>query len=178
MHFCSINSIRFFILAFCTICLYTIGFTQLQPQYSSHQNRPYIDLKKVPKNAYEANKLYLKFAPRLADYIATHQTQNVNGFVSYGFPIVDTLNKKFGVHNSILLFGNILKDVELAAKHNYYGFNLWREVSFASNQPIENIIDAYLNTGFFEVVEPIYKAITIGSNALHQTMHYSTINGI
>lgn len=153
-------------LSLITIFIFTgsliMGQTAKQgPQKGS---RPFIDLAKVPNNAFEPGKVSVKFKKRFQHFLKQHPFTIKDGILLFGLQELDQLNRKLGTNNGQQLFSTPLSSK--AALHDDWGLDLWFGLSLPSNTDIKKAIAAYANTGLFEVVEPLYKVEMAGINSI------------
>src|SRR6185436_15191952 len=78
--------------------------------------RPFIDLDKMPADAYVKGKLNIKFKPAAASFLQAIPDKN-NGVVAFGNTVVDALNRKFAVKDAKRVFEITLQDKQYEARH-------------------------------------------------------------
>jgi len=147
----------------CINVFFCIG-VHAQPIYfeanKQKASRPFIDLNKVNDTAFEKGRIYLKVLPAFFP----KQSSSTNHLLFFQKnKIVNAVNQQFAVQQIESLFPNILEDIERADLHKSWGFNCWFEINFDSRFSVKEVVNAYQSTGFFEVVEPVYKTKIIGA---------------
>jgi subtilisin family serine protease len=131
---------------------------------SQKGTRPIIDLAKVPTEAFEAGKISVKFKKGFLSFLKQHQPTITQGVCLFGIKEIDQLNRKFGVSNGKQLFS--ISQSSKTQLHEDWGFNLWFNLSLPNTADIKKIVTAYANSGLFDVVEPLYKTETVGTNSI------------
>src|ERR1700704_3176636 len=120
--------------------------------------RPFIDLHKIPADAYQKGKLNIKFKPAAASFLSATPAAN-NGIVVFGNTMIDALNQKFAVKNAKRIFEVTLQDKQYEARHAAWGFHLWYQLDIPDSINIIDAINAYAALNIIEVAEPEYKKI-------------------
>lgn len=123
--------------------------------------RPPIDLAKIPTDAYEQGKMYIKLREQEGKKLAIRDFKSNNGkSVSTGIDEIDKLNKKFEVttFKSSLneLYLNDFNSKSNRSRHEAWGFDLWYEVHFDKGKSVKQAVAEYATLGSIEIAEPIY----------------------
>lgn len=123
--------------------------------------RPFIDLSKVSDNAFEPNKISVKFKAAYRAQLSKGKINASKGIVQLDIPEMDRLNKAFKLKNASVLF---LKSSNFKQQslHEQWGFDLWYDLVFPEKTDVRKLMEAYQQSGLFEVVEPLYKIETTG----------------
>jgi subtilisin family serine protease len=124
--------------------------------------RPPINLGKVPTNAYEPGKIFIKLKPsKNLVFDESQLVHAINEHVKTGHPEVDALNKAYGVFTTKPILYDLYKidgNAKLnKAKHKAWEFNLWFEVYFDSNKDVKKAVEDFMNLPEVEMAEPIFK---------------------
>ena len=115
--------------------------------------RPIINIDNVPYSAFEPGKVSVK----LNELSISAITINPNGSINSKNELFNKLNTQFGLVSAKPLFKEIKPTEKNIQLHKAWGFNRWLVFQFNVDADIKKIIKAYLQTGLFEVVEPVYK---------------------
>jgi len=126
-------------------------------------SRPFIDLSKVPIEAYEQDKISIKFKTGFANFLDANTPTKKNGILLFGISQIDKLNRKYKIKDAAPLFSSLSN--YRTQLHKEWGFHLWYNISLPPNADIKKIIEAYNKTGLLEVVEPVYKIATTAINS-------------
>lgn len=118
--------------------------------------RPFIDLSRIPANAYETGKLNIKFKPSAAAFLQYHLPDE-NGIARFGNTGVDQLNRQFEVKKTKKVFENIVADKKFEPRHVASGLPLWYQLDLPLNTNIIEAAKAYAALDIIEVAEPCYK---------------------
>ena len=121
--------------------------------------RPPIDLKKVPADAYEHDRILIKFKPDQSKALEkARESQGKSHIGLLGIPMVDTLNLQYNVKASNRFFQqNVLGNI-YADRHKAWGFHLWYElVADSDDVDIKEMVARYQALDIIEVAEPVYK---------------------
>ncbi|MBW6515925.1 MAG: S8 family serine peptidase [Candidatus Cloacimonetes bacterium] len=110
----------------------------------SFGERPFIDIYQVPDEAMEPGRVWLQFQRVYTEYLDQAElTRDQNGILIFGLPEIDELNSLFEVHTITKLFDSPALKNEFAARHRLWGFHLWYELRFDSEEDIRDIVMAY-----------------------------------
>jgi len=140
-----------------TILLLLLSFQNLLAQHSTivpaRGERPFINLDKVPYTAFEQNKVSVKLNKiALANILI-----NNNGSITTTNNTLNELNFRYGLQNVKPLFRDIKPTEKTKVLHEAWGLNNWYTLKFNATVDIKEIVKEYLQTGLFDVVEPVYK---------------------
>ena len=120
--------------------------------------RPPIDLSKVADDAFIKGHIRIKIDPRFSELLDSQMpVQNVEGYITFGIPAIDDLNRLFGVSSAQSLFSSSALDKRFAERQRAWGFHLWYELYFSEEQDMREIIGRYNQLSEIEVAEPEYK---------------------
>ena len=151
---------KFIITCMILFCINTYSWAQLLHQAPHKGSRPFIDLSQIPSAAFEAGKISVKFKASFSSFLKKNSPHIKNGFLLFGIDKVDNISRQYKAKEGKLLFPFATTDkIEL---HNKWGFNLWYNLDLPFDADIKKAVAAYLKTGLFEVVEPLYKIETTG----------------
>ncbi len=139
------------------LLLILAGFQILHAQPATNKpirgERPFINLEKLANIAFEPGKINVKLN-RIA---LTDFSINNNGTISTTNNTLNILNKKYGLLTVKPLFKNIIPSEKNKVLHEKWELNRWITLQFNKDVDIKTVINEYLQTGLFEVVEPVYK---------------------
>ncbi len=122
-------------------------------------SRPIIHLESVPPSAYESGKIEVKLLPRFKHQMPT---LNLEKKVVCTNAAMQQLFDNWQIQDCSLLFGNALAQSEQKKRHEAWGFDRWVTLTMPDQTNIIQAVRAFEASGFFEVVEPVYKAEVIG----------------
>lgn len=126
--------------------------------------RPEIDITKIPDEAMIEGTIQLKFKTEYTHYLDDNPYQyDADGIVVFGLEALDRLNRQFEVNSVERMFDSPALDDKFSQRHRSWGFHLWYQIYFDSDEDIRQIVFSYRATGLFEVVEPEYKKRLISS---------------
>ena len=115
--------------------------------------RPLIQLDNVAPTAYEQDKISVK----LNNFALHNISTDVSGKMMTNINHLNALNQQYGLLNFKALFSHKKLIENTVILHEAWGLNKWYSLQFNNSVNIKKILKAYLQTGLFEVVEPVYK---------------------
>jgi len=145
--------------------------------------RPVIDLATIPENAYRKGIIDIKFDSSVEALLKLYPSTSADGFITFGIPAVDSLNKQYNVTQAKLLFGSLLTSStnsdktlldagikQFSDKHKQWGFQLWYQLVFPSTVNIKEIVAKFQQLyGIIDVAEPKYVAALISDKVDSKT---------
>ncbi|MCB5247094.1 MAG: S8 family serine peptidase [Candidatus Cloacimonetes bacterium] len=119
--------------------------------------RPFIDIYKVPDEAFEQDRINIKLAPKYSinadlvhSLIITER--------SFGITELDGLNSKYLVKQVKPIFPNPSQNSPARTSHHEWGLHLWFELRLDGGQNIRDIVMEYRKLGdIVHWAEPVYK---------------------
>ncbi|PKP48014.1 MAG: hypothetical protein CVT92_16485, partial [Bacteroidetes bacterium HGW-Bacteroidetes-1] len=146
-----------FVLPVIIITSYTI-LLQAQQNYSVVKGeRPPVDLNNVTENAYEQDRILIKFKPdKTIEKALESHSKSLNGLL--GIPMVDTLNLQYKVKVANRFFQQFVLGKKYTERHKAWGFHLWYElITDSDDLDIKEMVTRYQTLDIIEVAEPVYK---------------------
>ncbi len=130
--------------------------------------RPFIDIYEVSDEAMEENHLLIKFREERTDHLDnTEIITDENGIIVFGLPEIDTLNQLYNVHTAIPIFGSNALQNGYEWRHRLWGFHLWYELLFDSEEDIRDIIMEYRSIeDVLSWAEPRYHKTLFDDNSI------------
>jgi hypothetical protein len=120
--------------------------------------RPYIDVAKVPREAMIPGVINVKFRPAMTGHLdATPMTHGTDGSIRFGIPLFDTLNRKFRVKKSGLVFSRKNSRVDFSKRHRSWGLHLWHTLEADTAADVRQIVAEYQKLPEVELAEPLYR---------------------
>lgn len=124
--------------------------------------RPFIDLNKVPSDAYEPGKIQIKLNKSLEGKILDNLiTASADGYVITSQKDLDELNRIFSVQQYKPLLHNLYNvspaSVQYRERHMAWGFHLWFELTIDSKSDVIEAVRSYQKLSSVEIAEPVYK---------------------
>ncbi|MDO8899160.1 MAG: S8 family serine peptidase, partial [Bacteroidales bacterium] len=117
--------------------------------------RPPIDLSKVPADAFEKDRILIKFKPN-EDKTLESQGKSIAGLL--GIPMVDALNLQYNVKASNRFFQQFVLGNKYTERHKAWGLHLWYEIVADSDDlDIKEMVARYQALDVIEVAEPVYR---------------------
>ncbi len=154
-------------LIFFTLFLYYPGNEMLKAQYKTiiKGERPTIDLKNLPDEAYYEKTIRIKF-DRILESKLDEETINKdkNGFILFNIPEIDSLNIYYGVIEAINPFDVKSLKNTFSGRHRHWGFHLWYELKTKSVVDEIEMVKQYSKTKQIQVAELKYRKILVGDN--------------
>ena len=99
------------------------------------RERPFIDISKVPDNAFVKGVISVKFKPSLKEHLEKNPvSKTAEGIVKFGLPSIDNLNRKYKVKKSKLMFSTKNSHAEFTKKHRAWGFHLWHKMELDAKE--------------------------------------------
>ncbi len=145
-------------LIFCALMYF--GWGQDREEGLLRGSRPIIDLSKIPVSSYEPGIVSVKFKANFSPLLENTIPAEKNTFFLFGIGEIDRLNKRNKVKNASRLFINSTESKYQL--HRRWGMNLWYNLSLPKDADIKKTVEEYIQSGYFEVVEPLYKIETTG----------------
>ena len=115
--------------------------------------RPAINIESIPPDAYEAGEISIKINNLYAHNISVE----ANSKIITDITRLTGLNNYYGLVNAHPLFKEINAREDQKILHEAWGFNRWYVLQLNKNADVKEMVKAYMQTGLFEVVEPVYK---------------------
>jgi subtilisin family serine protease len=145
---------------------------QLEIKYNVDRgNRPPIDLKAVPEDAYEKGIILLKLKPGFDKRLDQRVINASNkGFVETGISEFDNINQIIGAKKYIREIDNLYEVpvpgevLKYKERHMAWGFHLLRYIEFDSKTSVIEVVEMFSKCSDVEYAEPIYKIIRIISD--------------
>jgi hypothetical protein len=107
-------------------------------------DRPFIDIYRVPDEAMIGGKILLKFHSQLTSHLDSHElSRDGEGIVLFGIEELDELNRKFGIFAAKKNFDTPALKNGFEWRHRQWGFHLWYELYFTSQEDLRDIVMAY-----------------------------------
>lgn len=132
-------------------------------QESKRGERPAIQLREVPIDAYEPNVIRIKFTEDytrlLDDNTVVRSERNT---MHFGFERVDELNDQFGVVDISQTFASRALQSRYQDRHRRWGFHLWFDLYVDESADIVSMVEAYRSLPVIDVAEPHYRKELIG----------------
>lgn len=125
--------------------------------------RPVIDLSKVPADAYEPEKIWVKLAPEMEEFIKDNVilVSPKGESLNTGVVNIDKLNAKYNVSKIKPMQYGYYETSPAAAKyrdrHKAWGFHLWMEVYLPEGTNVIDAVKEYNGLSEVEFAEPVYK---------------------
>ena len=141
--------------------------------------RPPIDIRNVPPDAFEQGKIQIKFAKGYFDNTGQQLFEaERNSFVELKIPDIDRLNQQFEVsrYQSLMYESYRTKDHsdEILQRHRDFGIDRWYEVSVSSRANITDVVEAFRTLPQIEIAEPVYIREQIKPVSIDQIKNNST----
>ncbi len=137
------------IVIFCSQKIYS------QTYNTSQRNLPAINVLTLNDSAFETGKMAVKF--RRISFDRLHLTSaNINELL-FNNAVLNQIASQFKFNKFSLTFSNVLKQRELASKHQQWNLDLWFNIEFDKTQNVKLLYLALQKTNLFDVVEPVYK---------------------
>ncbi len=120
--------------------------------------RPEIKLELIDDSAFYHTHVWIKFE----DHVTRHLDDNVvafdkDGYVSFGLPDVDDLNRAFGVRSYKHLYDSGALKRSYRDRHRKWGFHLWYELHLDDDQDIRAMVKAFEQASAVAHAAPEYK---------------------
>jgi formylglycine-generating enzyme required for sulfatase activity/subtilisin family serine protease len=151
------KTIRFFLLITFLVCYLPLLFGQ--ESEVRFGERPLVDIYLVPDEAMDNRFFRIKFHDSYTRHLDDVEvTRDESGIISFGLSELDELNRRFSVHSISRLTDSYALRSEYSWRHRQWGFHLWYELYFESEEDIRDIIMAY--RGLDKIIswaEPEYK---------------------
>ncbi len=125
--------------------------------------RPPVDLNKVPREAYEAGKVHVRFQKRAKSYLPEFKRlmASEKGYVESGHTRMDLLSKNYGIRSFTPLLYELYKkspkSASYASQHKAWEFDLWYELSFDDKSDVISLVKDLLQLDMVDFAEPVYK---------------------
>lgn len=130
--------------------------------------RPPIDLKAIPEDAYEKGILKIKLVESFTDHLDNIPVGlNENGIVYFDINNIDQLNQQYGAKGFNKLFGNQDPSLKFSERHRAWGFHLWFTLFFDENTDIKELVRAYEQLPEVSIAEPLYKTKLMTSDPIN-----------
>ncbi|MFO8066035.1 MAG: S8 family serine peptidase [Bacteroidales bacterium] len=127
--------------------------------------RPPIDFKNIPEEAYEKGILKIKFKPFVGDFLEkTPIVTDNKGIVKFNIEGLDNLNIKYKVTNAQQHFLSPALKNTFTEKHKQWGFHLWYKLQVDKDADMIEMIKEYSKLKEVETVTPEFKKEIIGSH--------------
>ncbi len=166
-----------------SILLFVISENALSQQFAVvRAERPEIDLRTVPEQAYEQNVLLIKLAPTQDAAIeAMNLPPNQQGFSVFGIPAVDQLNDYFSVETVEPYFFSTQLMSDHVERHKAWGFHRWFKLRVKGTEDLVDMIMAYRNLSEVDLAEPVFKKKSVGiyeARLEHENMASTSTNNL
>ena len=128
--------------------------------------RPVIDLSKVPVDAYESGKIWIKLAPEMENYIkddVIHESKIKGVALSTGVANIDRINEKYKVERikptQYGYYKTSPNAIKYRERHKAWGFHLWMEVALPEDADVIGAVKDYMALSEVEFAEPVYRTV-------------------
>ena len=115
--------------------------------------RPVIQLNNISPSLYEQDRISVK----LNDMAMKSVSFDAAGNMISGISQLNLLNKQFGLQSCKAIFPDKRTAENKLALHKKWDLNKWYTLHFNTGSDVKEMVKAYLQTGLFETVEPVYK---------------------
>ncbi len=149
-------------IKFCLPALVVAAFLSpfaVLSQQPSRGERPFIDLDKLPADAYEKGKLSIRFRANDSSFLLENPGRTTSGIIRFGNNAVDRLNTKFAVKDARRIFEQALADKQYESRHKAWGLHLWYELDLPDSINVIDAVKAYAALDIVEVAEPRYRKV-------------------
>lgn len=121
--------------------------------------RPFIDIYEVPDEAIVMDLFRIEFDNKWTEHLDSIEiTIDANGNVVFGIAEIDELNQLYSVHTVIKMFDSPALKNSFEWRHRHWGFHLWFELHYTSEEDIRDVITAYRDLDdIIKWAEPEYK---------------------
>ena len=124
--------------------------------YNTYQrNLPIINVLALNDSAYEKGKIAVKFRRTSFNKLHLNST-NINELL-FNHAALNEIAAQFNFNKFSLMFSNVLKQKDLATKHQQWNLDLWFNIEFDKTKNVKLLYMALQKTNLFDVVEPVYK---------------------
>ena len=126
--------------------------------------RPVIDLSKVPKDAYETGRIWIKLVPEMENLMPDnkiYQSETKGISLKTGITKIDQVNEKYGIEKikpkQYGFYEISPASVKFRDRHKAWGFHLWMEVYLPEGTDVIQAVKDYMSLPEVEFAEPVYK---------------------
>lgn len=126
--------------------------------------RPVIDLNKVPSDAYESGRIWVKLAPEMENLMPDnriYQSSSKGVALSTGITNIDKVNTKYGIEKikpkQYGFYEISPASVKYRERHKAWGFHLWMEVYLPEGTDVIQAVKDYMALDEVEFAEPVYR---------------------
>lgn len=147
----------------CSILLLLNASLHAQYREVRRGERPPIDLRAVPADAYETGVIRIKLHEDLDQWMDNNGfIAGKDGIVEFGIAPLDALHQTFRVKEARQTFNSRALKNQYTDRHRKWGFHLWYDLYVDHGTDIISMVQAYSALAEVAVAEPHYRKELIG----------------
>ncbi|NOR44852.1 MAG: S8 family serine peptidase [Candidatus Delongbacteria bacterium] len=126
--------------------------------------RPSVNLSEAPVDAYYTDKIWIKLAPEMEEFIkddVIHESKVKGVALNTGVESIDKVNAKYGIEKikpkQYGFYEISPASIKHREKHKAWGFHLWMEVYLPEGTDVIQAVKDYMALKEVDFAEPVYK---------------------